>query len=218
MSPPRRRPNRHQRPPTAPCKPPAVPIPTPPSPRSARRASRPAPRCRHAPSLGPRPLVYPEAPPHRRFLPGGGRDVRGPGGSARAAGVWRSGAVTSGEEGKRTGARRRGSPPRWRTRFRCTRCRVAPSGERPITPAPLRRRDTTGTSRGGTAASSFFFPPSSRTAGRAACALRPAPLPCGASGPPTWSVGRPRCRPRSGVSAAHGSSRPPQSWPPSRPP
>lgn len=206
MSPPRRRPNRHQRPPTAPRKPPAVTVPTPPAPALPPRPP------------GPRPLVYLEAPPHRRFLPGGGRDVRGPGGSARAAGARRSGAVTSGEEGKRTGARRRGSPPRWRTRSRCTRCRAAPSGERPITPAPPRRRDTTGTGRGGAAASPFFFPPSSLTAGRAACALRPAPLPCGAPGPPTWSVGRPRCRPRSGVSAAHGSSRPPQSWPPSRRP
>lgn len=47
-------------------------------------------------------------------------------------------------------ARRGGAaPPRWRTRSLCTRCRAAPSAERPITAAPPRRRGTTGTGKGG---------------------------------------------------------------------
>lgn len=126
-----------------------------------------------------------------------------------------SGRARSGGRAGRRGGGGGGAPPRWRTRSRCTRCRAAPSGERPITPAPPRRRGTTGTGVGAAWRGAAVppppppnplkppHPPHLLRAGGAVCAPRPAPLPLrGSRTQPGRSAGRgdgPPCRPRSGV-------------------
>lgn len=205
--------------PQAPGSPREPPLPASPSWYLTTRTPELPPNRRRLTPPHPHPLlslVEREAPPRRRFLPlwrqlEGARDVR----AARKE---------EEEEGKRTGTKRRagwaagwgggGAPPRWRTRSRCTRCRAAPSGERPITPAPPRRRGTTGTGVGAAWRGAAVPPPPPNPlkpphpphllrAGGAVCAPRPAPLPLrGSRTQPGRSAGRgdgPPCRPRSGV-------------------